>query len=164
MKIPPLNRTLQALTVAVALVLSGAVVAGGGADKIEKMDRNQDGMVTADEYLAHARMEFVRTDIDRDGTITNEEMDAANQPRIGVTTASKEMTGVPIPDRDVWAATRNRMMGKMDDNTDGRVSAEEHAAYHAEKFAKMDADSDGNLTAAEIGAGDHDRQKRMGDM
>jgi hypothetical protein len=45
------------------------------------------------------------------------------------------------------------LMGRMDGNGDGRISAEEHAAGAQAMFAAADADHDGYVTAAEMKAG-----------
>jgi hypothetical protein len=42
----------------------------------EKHDTNADGVVTQDEYLAHAKTRFTELDTDKDGKITKAESDA----------------------------------------------------------------------------------------
>ena len=60
------------------------------------------------------------------------------------------------------------MMGKMDSNADGRISAGEHAAGAQAMFEAADADHDGYVTAAEMKAGhaamdEHGDKHDMGD-
>jgi hypothetical protein len=54
------------------------------------------------------------------------------------------------------------MMGKMDGNGDGRISAAEHAAGAQAMFDAADADHDGYVTAAEMKAG-HAAMDKHGD-
>jgi hypothetical protein len=54
------------------------------------------------------------------------------------------------------------MMGKMDSNADGRISAEEHAAGAQAMFKAANADHDGFVTAAEMKAG-HAAMDKHGD-
>lgn len=47
---------------------------------------------------------------------------------------------------------KTKMFGLMDENGDGKISAEEHAGAHDNRFAAMDANDDGELTFAEFSA------------
>ena len=49
------------------------------ADKIAVIDTNQDGIVTAEEHAAGARVMFERMDVNHDGKVTAAEMDAAHK-------------------------------------------------------------------------------------
>lgn len=49
---------------------------GGKKGLFEKHDTNADGIVTQDEYLAHAKTRFTELDTDKDGKITKAESDA----------------------------------------------------------------------------------------
>lgn len=143
MKLPQ----LCALSAVALLVLSSAALAGDGNvdDKVRKMDTNQDGMVSAEEHAAGAKMMFERMDADRDGNVTAAEMDAGHKAmkpdKMG---AGKKMSSA-------------EKIGEIDGNADGMLSAEEHVAGAARMFSEMDADADGSLSSAEMKAG----HKRM---
>lgn len=152
------------IPVAIASILCGVAVAGGGKDdKLSMMDKDGDGKVTQAEHTAGAKMMFGKLDSNKDGSVTAQEMDAAHgMKHEGHATARTEGT----PDRERMEdkkaydpAGKGKSMPKgmssqqkiaaMDTNNDGKLSAAEHAAGSKQMFSKMDADSDGSLTAQE---------------
>lgn len=69
---------------ATALVMqAGPVFAEGGpkhhGKMFEKHDTNGDGVITKDEFLAHAEERFSQMDADGDGSVTKEEGQAAKE-------------------------------------------------------------------------------------
>ena len=153
------------IPVAIASILCGVAVAGGGKDdKLSMMDKNGDGKVTQAEHTEGAKMMFGKMDTNKDGSVTAQEMDSAHgsMHKEGHATARTEGT----PDRERMEdkkaydpAGKGKSMPKgmsseqkiaaMDTNNDGKLSEAEHSAGSKQMFSKMDADSDGSLTAQE---------------
>jgi Ca2+-binding EF-hand superfamily protein len=122
---------------AIGTALSMAAYAGG--DKADKMDSNNDGMVSASEHAAGASTMFAEIDADRNGSVTATEMDAHWQAK-GKSKKSGEMSSA-------------EKIREVDGDGDGALTAAEHAAGAQKKFAEMDADKDGSLAKAEMDAG-----------
>ncbi len=102
---------------------------------LRQLDRNGDGRVSRGEHADAARQMFDAMDADHDGKVTAAEMDAIR--------------------RDLYGPDRTATAGKIaegDNNHDGMLSAEEHAAATGLAFDMMDADHDGFLTMAELQA------------
>jgi hypothetical protein len=121
----------KALGAAIAAVLiGGAALAGPG--KFSKADRDGDGRVSVEEIDDRHR-EFLSTaDADKDGFITEEEMQVLRESR------RAEMKEKLFPDadkngyvdrREFEEAARARF-AELDKNGDGRLSEEEARAGH----------------------------------
>lgn len=127
-----MNRALN--NVLLLSVLGGlALTANAGGEKGESMDTNGDGMISASEHAAGAQAKFERMDADRDGQLTAAEMEGAH--------AGKGMAGKRMD--------ASGMMGKMDGDADGRISASEHATAAQSMFDEADTNDDGNLSQEE---------------
>lgn len=122
-------------------LITAALLAGPEAGKqFLAMDADRDGKVSAAEHAAGAKTMFETMDMDHDGIVTAAEMTAAH----------KAVTGQAAKPGDMAAADKIKA---VDDNGDGTLSAEEHAAGSKAMFARMDADKDGWLTKQEMAAG-----------
>lgn len=152
--------TSKLLPMAIASVICGIALAGGGKDDhMKMMDADGDGTVSATEHAAGAKMMFTKMDANKDGSVTAAEMEAA-QPKMGH--KDKMATTEDGHDKEN-AADKSYGKGKMmsasekiatiDTNGDGALTAEEHAAGAKKMFTKMDADKDGALTAQEMREG-----------
>jgi Ca2+-binding EF-hand superfamily protein len=156
------------IPVAIASILCGVAVAGGGKDKLSKMDKDGDGTVTAAEYAEGSKAMFGKLDKDGDGYVTAAEMDAAhgpmdarahsNEQAAARTEGGSEQT---MADKKAYnpsgsgkAMTKQmsstQKIAAMDTNNDGKLSEAEHAAGAKKRFSKMDTDGDGSLTAQEL--------------
>jgi Ca2+-binding EF-hand superfamily protein len=112
-----------------------AAVESALARLLRQLDRNGDGRVSRGEHADVARQMFDAMDADHDGKVTVAEMDAIRRDLYG-------------PDRTAAA----RELAQVDDNHDGVLSAEEHAAATGVTFDQIDTDHDGFLTRAELQA------------
>lgn len=121
-----------------SFALSGAVLAGD--DKLDRLDADKDGKITATEYTAGSKTSFDKLDANADGKVTAAEMDAA------YTTSKPGVGAAKVPS----SADRIKT---LDTDGDGSLSAVEHEAGSRTMFDQLDADKDGSLTAAEIKAG-----------
>jgi Ca2+-binding EF-hand superfamily protein len=116
-----------------------AFAASAHEDKMQTMDTNKDGMISATEHADGARQMFAKMDADADGRVTVAEMDTAHA-------ATGEKPHTP-------AMSSADKIRAIDANGDGAITAAEHEAGSRSMFGKMDANRDGNLTSAELEAG-----------
>lgn len=159
------------IPVAIASILCGVAVAGGGKDdKLSMMDKDGDGKVTAIEHADGAKMMFGKMDSNKDGQVTAAEMDAAHAgmkehgkdhatARTDASPTEEKMQDKKAYDQTGSGKSMPKMMSSaqkiaaMDTNNDGKLSAAEHAAGAKQMFSKMDTDRDGSLTAQEMREG-----------
>ena len=104
------------------------------------MDANKDGMISADEHATASKKMFDTMDANRDGKVTAAEMDVAHQ----------RVTGKKAKKSDLSAAEKIKV---VDTDSDGILTAAEHAAGSSSMFEKMDTNKDGFLSKAEFVAG-----------
>ena len=97
-----------------------------------RLDADNDGKVTVNEWKPKAEKRFLRLDDDSNGTVTTAEIDAWLKRGI---------------DR-----RKERMLSRLDQNKDGNVTRDEVDAYIDALFNGADGDKDGGLTLAEIRA------------
>lgn len=160
------------IPVAIASILCGVAVAGGGKDdKMSMMDKDGDGKISAVEHADGAKMMFSKMDTNKDGEVTAEEMDAAHASMKGHSkdhaTARTESgpNEEKMADKKAYDQTGSgksmpkqmssaQKIAAMDTNNDGELSAAEHAAGAKKMFSKMDSDHDGSLTAQEVREGE----------
>jgi Ca2+-binding EF-hand superfamily protein len=151
------------IPVTVASILCGVAVAGGGKDdKMKMMDSNGDGKITSMEHADGAKMMFTKMDSDKDGQVTAAEMDSMHASKHGSTKADKEGYDKQGHDKAMTDRSHDKAgkmsstakIAAMDTNSDGKLSAAEHASGAKQMFSKMDADRDGQLTAQEMREGE----------
>ena len=130
------RRTHAALALAGGMAL--ALGAHAGDDKMQMMDTNKDGMISAAEHTAGAKAKFGKMDADGDGRVTTAEMDAAHAGAGGG--AAPKMSSA-------------EKLKTIDTDGDGAITAAEHEQGSRGMFTKMDANGDGNLSAEELQAG-----------
>ena len=127
---------------AIAVAAGSLVLAfGAGAnddDKMQMMDTNKDGKVSASEHAAGAKSMFGRMDADGDGRVTVAEMDAA-QKSMPSHSGTEGMS----------SADKIRM---IDADRDGVITASEHDEGSSNLFDRMDSNGDGSLSFEEMQA------------
>lgn len=143
-----MKSNLMNVALGAVLMLPALAMAGDKAAKMDKMDVNNDGVVTSAEHSAGAQQMFTAMDADKDGYVTATEMDA----HWAAKGAGDKADRMKMSSADKIKA--------IDTDGDGRISSTEHAAGSAKMFAKMDANGDGKLTAAEMQAG-HDKAAKQ---
>jgi len=117
----------SATALGLSLIATGAFAGPGGGKHFDRMDKNGDGKITAEEMSeAHADL-IAKADSDGDGAVTKEEMKAFHKAR-----------------REEWKAKHN-----PDKNGDGVVDRTEFTDAAGEHFDKMDKDGDGVLSEDE---------------
>jgi Ca2+-binding EF-hand superfamily protein len=103
-------------------------------DAIEQADANQDGKVTRQEYIDARAAQFARMDRNGDGVVDDtDSRERANQSAVG---------------KRVAAAMR----GRIDTNSDGKISKDEFVSAPTMLFDRFDADKNSELDAKELEA------------
>lgn len=101
---------------------------------LDEADANQDGNITRDEFLARPLELFARLDANRDGVISAQERQQAQDVRRGHSRMREGRNDRPNPDA----------------NNDGQITREEFRAAGAAHFDRMDANHDGRVTREEM--------------
>ncbi|HET9449176.1 MAG TPA: hypothetical protein VFO35_23090 [Steroidobacteraceae bacterium] len=120
---------------AVLLVSSCAALAQareGGA--LEFADANDDGKVTRQEYIDARAAQFARMDRNGDGVVD----DSDSPQRAEQSAMAKRMA--------------NAMRGRIDANSDGKISKDEFVNAPTTLFDRFDADKNSELDAKELEA------------
>jgi Ca2+-binding EF-hand superfamily protein len=101
---------------------------------IEQADANQDGKVTRQEYVDARSAQFARMDRNGDGVVDEaDSRERADQSAVG---------------KRVAAAMR----GRIDANSDGKISKDEFVSAPTTMFDRFDADKNSELDAKELEA------------
>ena len=118
---------------------AGPNVATAYADFM-KMDTNKDNKVSAGEHAAASKVMFDMMDANKDDKVTASEMDAVHQ----------RVTGKKAGKADMSAADKIKV---IDTDSDGILTAAEHATGSSSMLQKMDTNQDGFLTKKELAGG-----------
>ncbi|RVT86713.1 hypothetical protein DXV76_01090 [Rhodobacteraceae bacterium CCMM004] len=134
---------LGALTLSIAagaMALPHAAAARGGPGGGERptfgeLDRNGDGLLTAEDFAAHAQARFAEADTDGNGLLSADEVRARAAQRS--------------------ASRAERMIDRLDSNGDGQLSLAEieerrRGPGPERMIDRFDTDGDGALSAAEF--------------
>ncbi|MEL6648001.1 MAG: EF-hand domain-containing protein [Pseudomonadota bacterium] len=135
---------------ALTLFLSAAIMTGLATQSIaagdqrgcprinfEEVDRNADGLLTAEELQAHREARFKQTDTDGNGVLSRAEIEARML-------ANQDERRVKFLDR---------MFDRRDANADGQLSLDEMVSGQTGKmFDRADANGDGQISKAEFDA------------
>ncbi|WP_439154782.1 EF-hand domain-containing protein [Yoonia sp.] len=131
-------------TILLTALLSGAMMTAAAAQgaghqnrpDFATLDLNSDGGVTMEEMQAQGQARFTAADTDGDGALSVAEMTAAAQARAGARAA--------------------QMLERLDSNGDGLLQQAEMqprgGARLDRMFARLDADADGMISEAEFAA------------
>lgn len=162
-----MKRTMIA-SVASLVLTSGLALAHGGGKGLARFDWDGNGSVTRDEMRTTAIERFQKTDANKDGRLTLDEIQAARSEHAAKRFAEKDTnkdgklsrTEVPRMPDEVWK--------RLDANNDGALTPDElvkkgeRFAEHAQKhFQHTDANGDGAITQDEALAQVDKRFARM---
>jgi Ca2+-binding EF-hand superfamily protein len=106
---------------------------------MKKIDANQDGMVSKDEWVAYQEKVFVMLDKDKTMVIDEKEFLAPSKAMASFATGGYA-SGLQTKD----------MMHKIDKNADGKVSHDEYIAYQITVFEMMDPGKSGMVGPKEF--------------
>ena len=136
------------VAIAAVLLLSSCVALSQSreGDALEHADANKDGRITRQEYIDARAAQFARMDRNGDGVVDE--------------TDSRERADQSAVGKRVAAAMR----GRIDTNSDGKISKDEFVNAPTMLFDKFDADKNGELDAKELeaarGAAERLRERR----
>ncbi len=138
-----------------AVLLSGLVVAAGAASANERgerpdfatLDLNGDGALTLEELQAQAEARFASIDTDSDGGLSAEELIAAAEGRAADRAA--------------------KMIERLDENGDGILQQDEMPRRGGDRadrmFERVDADEDGVISQEEFDSAKERANERRGE-
>ncbi len=147
-------KAIRTLSIAAVFVIVG-VVSGQDAQKprpkqqekkpdagrlFERLDKNNDGMLSKDELPEKAQQAFDRLDKNNDGKIDKEEFKVMAERLV----AAK-------PGADAGPERVQMMLKRLDANNDGKISKQEAQGPLAENFDRLDRNQDGALDKEELG-------------
>ena len=140
----------------------------------DRVDGNRDGKVDRQEFMADARIQFERMDLDRDGFITSDELSLfrtpfmeqsqarpepypySSEPNKGEAPSRHSRHGSKQPDMPAGPRVSAPRMASVadpvmaaDTNLDFKVSLDEFLKQAANTFDLIDADHDGVLSLVE---------------
>lgn len=128
---------ITGVTMAALAITSVAAFANPGGDKrsgmsFDSIDADKDGQITQAEMEAMAQARFTEADADADGFLSMEEMEAAGLERM-----KKHMAS---------------MMERMDADGDGKIAMNEMKPRHdpSERFGRLDTNGDGSISKEEF--------------
>jgi Ca2+-binding EF-hand superfamily protein len=138
------SRLIVAITIFTCAAAALAQGRDGPAALFDRADKNGDGVVARDEFLASRAEQFASRDRNGDGFIDSSDMSerAAARPRI-----SQAMTA---------------MITQFDTDKDGKVSKTEFVDGGAKLFERADSDKSGSLDAKEVDAAKATLRERAG--
>lgn len=152
--------SLIAIVTIAAVSLSSAAFAGEGKEKkrksggqhmmLKKMDTNEDGAVSAEEFKAAHAKHFTGADTDGDGSLSAQEFDA-----IGEKMRQKHKEAMEQAKKK--RAQKN--FSKLDTDGDGKISKAEFDARGDRTFIRMDRNDDGVLDKKDRRARKHKKMR-----
>jgi len=130
------------------------------AERFQKMDLNDDGVLDLADRELRRQQRIARIDTDGNGAISAAEREAAREARQARRAERREARGVDSDRRGHdkrWkrgmrghrGMMGGRMMVRADANGDGRITLQEMQAHALARFDRIDTNSDGTVTADE---------------
>jgi Ca2+-binding EF-hand superfamily protein len=139
---------LTKVSIATVLLISSSAALGQSRDggAIEQADANKDGKVTRQEYIDARAAQFARMDRNGDGLVDDADLrERPDQSFLGKRAAAA-------------------MRGRIDANSDGKISKDEFVKAPTTMFDRFDADKNSELDAKELeaarGAAERMRERR----
>lgn len=123
---------------------------------VQRLDKANNGYITASEVDAAAQKRFARLDKNGDGKLTLEEFSAGHGGRFGhfhhlANADAATAATAPTAGTGTGAGSfAQRAFDKLDTNHDGVVTQDEYLAAANARFAALDPQNSGKVTAAEI--------------
>lgn len=133
-----------------------------GGDRMERLDANDDGTITVEDFVARAEEHFARIDTDGDGTLSADEMPQRGK---GPGRMGENRHGEMGKGRHGGGHARMQGHGgkdgprnaRMERNGGAELGQEEFMRQAQERFESMDTDGDGTVTAEERQASQGER-------
>ena len=130
------------------------------AERFQKMDLNDDGVLDLADSELRRQQRIARIDTDGNGAISAAEREAAREARQARRAERREARGVESDRRGHGKRWKRgmrghrgmmggRMMVRADANGDGRITLQEMQAHALARFDRIDTNGDGTVTAEE---------------
>ncbi len=136
--------------------LSGGVPCGDAMSQwFGRVDGNHDDRIDRTEFLADARVQFERMDLDHNGFVTADELTAFRIPFLNKSRSDDDVAEAPRhrsrgEEDGVRPASGTDPVMSADTNLDFKVSLDEFLKQAASIFDHLDTDHDGALSPAEV--------------
>jgi hypothetical protein len=130
------------------MILAGAMFAVVMAWSPLAAQREPQGPITRNDYMARQKERFDAMDANHDGVVTKDELAAQIEARMG---------DAPPPQMV------DRIFARLDTDGDGKATAAEAEAEAAARFDKLDTNHDGTLSPEERRAGMEHMRRPSGD-
>ncbi|MDG2532727.1 EF-hand domain-containing protein [Sphingomonas sp. HITSZ_GF] len=97
----------------------------GGMAMLDRLDTNKDGVITRDEFSADVARRFAKLDADKDGKVSQAELQAASPGGMGARGMTGDMTLADMQ------ARADKRFERLDTNHDGKIDQAERDAIRA---------------------------------
>jgi len=163
-----MNRLMMASMTSLLLTSGIALAHGGGGKGLARFDRDGNGAVTKDEMRTSAIERFEKTDLNHDGRLTLDEIQAAHREHAAQRFAEKDKNKDGKLTRDEVAKMPDEVFARLDTNKDGALTPDELAAkagrfegFAEKRFQHTDSNGDGAISKDEVLAQADKRFARM---
>jgi Ca2+-binding EF-hand superfamily protein len=161
-------KRMMIASMASLVLTSGLALAHGDGKGFARWDRDGNGAVTRDEMRTTAVEQFQKIDLNKDGRLTLDEIQAAHREHAAARFAEKDANKDGKLERTEVPRMPDEMFKRLDANNDGALTPDELAAKgarfaeHAQKrFQHEDANGDGAISQDEVIAAVDKRFARM---
>ncbi|SNR76812.1 EF hand [Humidesulfovibrio mexicanus] len=123
-----------------------------GKRPLRSVDRNHDGRVSREEYLAGSKKRFAKADANRDGVISAQEARAAKaklEEKRAARDARRKAQGKAVKPQAKGKRPARPYLSALDKNKDGKVSQKEYLARREKQFVEKDLNRDGVISREE---------------
>jgi Ca2+-binding EF-hand superfamily protein len=130
----------------------GPAVKNDGKPYMRSLDKNHDGRISHEEFMAGSKKRFAKADTNHDGIVSLQEAKAAKAKLLekqAKRDAKRLAAGKPVKHRAKTARPPKPYLSTFDKNKDGRVSQKEYLERREKKFHEMDANHDGVISREE---------------
>ncbi|MEW6365016.1 MAG: hypothetical protein AB1714_10300 [Acidobacteriota bacterium] len=131
---------------------------GGREGWFARIEKDTDGKITLEEFVAYQTAQFKVADgADQDGIVSVEEIEAffvGPEHKVGKAAKDKAKSGAK-------PAAGSSTFSKMDLNADSSICAVEYVIFWDEVFTRMDANNDGKVTTDEWVARQNNLHKHL---
>ena len=130
----------------------GPAVKNDGKPYLRSLDKNHDGRISHDEFVAGSKKRFAKADTNHDGVVSPQEAKAAKAKMLekqAKRDAKRLAEGKPVKRRKKTDRPPKPYLSTFDANQDGRVSQKEYLTRRENKFRDMDLNHDGVISREE---------------